>query len=990
MESDYRRTMTESPLSMSLRAAVARGIAMVTIAIAAFAASTAPGASITNLTLKASTDKPNPIDYAVGETIRFDFFLDGVTELPAEVATNTPLAVKWTRAGDDGAKTTGTNEISLADGFSLTTSLAVPGFVRITAQVVGADNKTLSFYERSSGKTLSAFDFGAGVATEQMRLTTVEPADFDAFWAEAKAKLAAVPFDDSNVELTEVFPNSSATNTYRYYAAKIPSLGRPANAVTGWLTVPRNAQPRTLAIKATFDGYSAAIAKPSLPTDKPGTGTMLFHVNAHGYDMVGQDAQYYRDFVNLVNPPSHPVFPNSTRPYSHGLDAADYDNPTNAYFYYMALRVVRAFDYLKSRPEWNGRDVIAEGGSQGGLQTMWAGSLVDGISKIRPYITWGCDIGNYLNTTGPLLSNTWGMPNVPGAYYFDAALHAKRVPLTCTAEITRLGLGDYTCPPRGVLLSYYNMRCPASVTLVQGSDHSYTPPQPNQTCTLSKAAMPDDPPEPPTPSATATDAAGCDWTNRVVTVTGATPNETLTLALSTPDGTALGIATTTADTEGVATFALATLAGSNYVYTISQDGESIASGSFHSGGWDADGSWFLARPDGQGGSTEVNGSWRIPPVGTNIASYVVFEQAAFALAADAAASGSNKLVRVETQITYPFLLDGTRLPTPQSLSGSLAAIAASTNAAAGGAATWQTYIGGQWVPLSGAIAPAPDTPYVLRLESDFTLDTPCVRFSASADGGATFVPLSDATGAEWLVSANSTRRSLAEVEIEGIGDLAGLSGELANADIASADGTGYASLGEALSSGKPVTLLTNASWPADAPAGTVVVNRDGYSLVLPPNGVSVEGNSVVVSAGLCFLGEGTGSLRVTFTDLAGVGVATAGKTPEQIAAALLETGANGIPKWQSYVLGLAPSALPFADIAVDSAADTVTVSPGGVQINETAGATVTYQVVEVKDLSDSSKDELVAESTAPATPSPFAMDGSGAQFFRIRISITLP
>ena len=66
------------------------------------------------------------------------------------------------------------------------------------------------------------------------------------------------------------------------------------------------------------------------------------------------------------------------------------------------------------------------------------------------------------------------------------------------------------------------------------------------------------------------------------------------------------------------------------------------------------------------------------------------------------------------------------------------------------------------------------------------------------------------------------------------------------------------------------------------------------------------------------------------------------------------------------------------------------VSPGGVHINETAGATVTYQVIEVKDLSDSSKDEFVTESTAPASPSPFAMDGSDAQFFRLTIRIDLP
>lgn len=444
-----------------------------------------PDLDLANLKLKASTDKANPIDYAEGETIRFDFRLDGAGELPENLR---PAYVVWERTGDDGVGVSGTNAITASAGFSVSTSLEIPGFVRMEAYLAGPDKEKVVYMNRFGKASAITFTGGAGVATEKMKLSTFEPADFDRFWTEAKAKLAAVPFDGSRVELTEVFPATSATNTYRYFAAKIPSFGRPANAVTGWLTIPRGARPGTLAAKATFDGYSVPIAKPPLPTSRPGTDMMLFHVNAHGYDMVGRDAQYYRDFVKRVNPPSHPVFPGSSRPYSHGLDAADYDNPTNAYLYGMALRVVRAFDFLKSRPEWNGRDLIAEGGSQGGLQTMWAGSLVDGITRIRPYITWGCDIGNNLGRRGTFLSNTWGLPNVPGAFYFDAALHAKRVPATCTAEITRVGLGDYTCPPRGVLLSYYSMRCPASAKLVQGSDHSYTPPQPNQSFTISKEA----------------------------------------------------------------------------------------------------------------------------------------------------------------------------------------------------------------------------------------------------------------------------------------------------------------------------------------------------------------------------------------------------------------------------------------------------------------------------------------------------------------------
>lgn len=119
-------------------------------------------------------------------------------------------------------------------------------------------------------------------------------------------------------------------------------------------------------------------------------------------------------------------------------------------------------------------------------QTMWAAGLVEGLSEARPGITWGCDIGCPFNGKGSCPSRSWGIPSVPGAFYFDSVFHAKRVPATCRVEITRLGMGDYTCPPRGVLLSYYNLKCPAKANLVQGSTHGYVPPSPNQTFTISK------------------------------------------------------------------------------------------------------------------------------------------------------------------------------------------------------------------------------------------------------------------------------------------------------------------------------------------------------------------------------------------------------------------------------------------------------------------------------------------------------------------------
>lgn len=67
------------------------------------------------------------------------------------------------------------------------TTLSTPGFVRIYAKIVGKDGKP----HKNRYGTID-FDGGAGVQPEKLQ-GVPEPADFDAFWAKQKARLAAMP-----------------------------------------------------------------------------------------------------------------------------------------------------------------------------------------------------------------------------------------------------------------------------------------------------------------------------------------------------------------------------------------------------------------------------------------------------------------------------------------------------------------------------------------------------------------------------------------------------------------------------------------------------------------------------------------------------------------------------------------------------------------------------------------------------------------------------
>lgn len=41
----------------------------------------------------------------------------------------------------------------------------------------------------------------------------------------------------------------------------------------------------------------------------------------------------------------------------------------------MVLRVMRALDYVTSRPEWSRKDLLVQGTFQGSLQASWAAGL---------------------------------------------------------------------------------------------------------------------------------------------------------------------------------------------------------------------------------------------------------------------------------------------------------------------------------------------------------------------------------------------------------------------------------------------------------------------------------------------------------------------------------------------------------------------------------------------------------------------------------------
>ena len=408
---------------------------------------TAHGLAYSAPYLRGATDR-DPLSYAVGEDIVFTVSLEGAPAFPDGVS------AAWRRSGDDGVEEKGS-----WDGrapLTVKTKLGRAGFVRLTVAPRHAANGR-PWRPEGSGVDVF-FDGGAGADVKSLVQSKPEPKDFDEFWKSCRGELDAVPVE---ADLEEI---PSPADGVRLYKVRVTCPGG-TGFTTGYLSVPAGGE--KVAASASFFGYQYSWTKGAyMPPSSVPTKEMRFFVSAHGYEL-GRDGAYYESVRKAAG----------SNGFGHGFDPEQNAKPGTCYFHGMALRVMRALEYLKTRPEWNGRDLAVAGGSQGSLQAMWCAAFVPGVTEAQIFIPWLCDVGG---TTDGRNHGDWFPQWAPGLDYFDQVNVAKRVPGTCRVVISRIGLGDYIAPPCGAAMMYRSLKCPKSAVWMQGSTHGYVPPNPQK------------------------------------------------------------------------------------------------------------------------------------------------------------------------------------------------------------------------------------------------------------------------------------------------------------------------------------------------------------------------------------------------------------------------------------------------------------------------------------------------------------------------------
>ena len=301
---------------------------------------------------------------------------------------------------------------------------------------------------------------GAIVEPEKLRHSKDEPADFDEFWNGVKKELATVPVKvlEKKPVPASVIEKARIKNPENYVFSDIKVACAGGKPVSGYLTMPKNAKPKSLPALVTYHGAGMFSAKLNLYDIM--NNTIVFDVNAHGIEN-SHPAQYYKDMNKKIVPGTKNI------PFS-AYPCANRDDRDTYYFKGMYMRVLRALEFVKTLPEWDGKILVVSGGSQGGAQVLVACAFDHDITLARCKVPAMCDHFAAASDRIPgwptLLTRTLQVvKHDPAkiekcAAYYDGVYFAKRI--KCPIYLYT-GFIDTTCAPTSVFAAYNNI--PAGV-----------------------------------------------------------------------------------------------------------------------------------------------------------------------------------------------------------------------------------------------------------------------------------------------------------------------------------------------------------------------------------------------------------------------------------------------------------------------------------------------------------------------------------------------
>jgi cephalosporin-C deacetylase len=174
---------------------------------------------------------------------------------------------------------------------------------------------------------------------------------------------------------------------------------------------------------------------------------------------------------------SHDIAPDSEQGIPRDYPIIGNNDRERSYFLNMYLRDTRAIDYIRSRPDWDGKTIVVMGTSMGGQQSLVTAGLNPGrITAVLVNEPAGAD------SNGDLYGRKAGYPNWPisdpqvmkTALYFDVVNFASHIQAPTLAS---MGFIDTTAPPVGIWTAVDQIPGPKEAVPMIDSDHDSVTPQ---------------------------------------------------------------------------------------------------------------------------------------------------------------------------------------------------------------------------------------------------------------------------------------------------------------------------------------------------------------------------------------------------------------------------------------------------------------------------------------------------------------------------------
>lgn len=297
-----------------------------------------------------------------------------------------------------------------------------------------------------------------GFSVDKIKPYTQEPQDFRSFWQKNVEELKQVP-----MSYTKELYKDYCTDKIDCYLVKL-QIDKMGHSMYGFLFYPKNAQPGKHPVVLCPPGAGIKTIKdPMRNKYYAENGFVRFEVEIHGLDP-RISSETFGEISRAFNDRNG------------GYLANGLENKDIYYMKHVYVGLVRCIDFLTSLPEWDGKNVAVQGGSQGGALAIIAAGLDSRVTQCVANHPALSDMAGYAAKGGTggyphfcrqpqILSNKDCLNTLA---YFDVVNFARYVK---APTYLTWGYNDVTCPPTTSYAVWNSLKCTKESLLTPINEH---------------------------------------------------------------------------------------------------------------------------------------------------------------------------------------------------------------------------------------------------------------------------------------------------------------------------------------------------------------------------------------------------------------------------------------------------------------------------------------------------------------------------------------